>query len=44
MSPANWLTFVEKKFGKDYLTKEQKNLLLAGGVQDLMDSLPEEIE
>jgi hypothetical protein len=39
LSPEDWLKLVEKRFGKDYLTEEQKTLLLEKGVQDLIDSL-----
>lgn len=39
ISPAGWLKLIEKVFGRDYLTEEQKSLLLDKGVDALMDSL-----
>jgi hypothetical protein len=39
ISPLGWLNLIEKNFGKDYLTDEQRELLLEKGIEALVDSL-----
>ena len=42
MTPEGWLRMIEKRFGKDYLTEEQRTLLLTQGITALHDSFEEE--
>lgn len=40
-TPEAWLRMIERRFGKDYPTEAQKNLLLEKGISALCDSLDE---
>ena len=40
-SPEAWLRIIHKKFGPDYLTKEEERVLLEEGLTALTDILPE---
>ena len=42
MTSESWLRIIENKFGKDYLTEDQKNLLLEQGITALHESLESE--